>query len=121
MKLCLVLVTLVLTACSTPKTYYNGVIDDANCGFIIGWAMDWSRRTQSLDIHIWDDGGLVNLRINAKLLRNNFEPGERMHGFTIPTPAALRDGKPHMVHASFENSHDELRQSPRPLSCPAAR
>ncbi len=121
MKRCLLLLALILGACSTPKTYYNGLIDDANCEFIIGWAMDWSRPTQSLDIRIWDDGGLVNLRVNAKLVRNNFNPGERLHGFTVPIPAALHDGKPHMVRVAFEDSHDELRNSPRPLICPAAR
>jgi len=119
MKRCFLLLALVLSACSTPKTYYNGVIDDVNCEFIVGWAMDWSRVAQSIDIRIWDDGGLVNMRVNAQIPRPNFKPGEQKHGYTIPTPAALLDGKPHFVHVSFEDSHDEVRHSPRPLSCPA--
>jgi hypothetical protein len=119
MKRSLLLLALAISACSTPKTYYNGVIDDANCEFITGWVMDWNRALQSLDIRIWDDGGLVNLKVNANLPRSNFKPGQQLHGFTVPIPGVLQDGKPHMVHVAFENSREELRHSPRPLSCPA--
>jgi hypothetical protein len=119
MNRCFLVLGLVLAGCSTPKTYYNGVIDDVNCEAIIGWAMDWSRVAQSIDVRIWDDGGLVNMRVNAQIPRANFNPGEQKHGYAVPTPAALLDGKPHSVHISFEDSQAELRHSPRPLSCPA--
>ncbi len=109
---------LALTGCSTLKTSYNGTIDDVSCESIVGWAMDWSRETQSIDITIYDDDGLVKLRAPARIPRGDFRPGAQNHGFSVPTPAALKDGKNHFVHVGFEDSHLELRHSPRPLSCP---
>ena len=48
---------LALTGCSTVKTSYNGTIDDVSCESIAGWAMDWYREAQSIDIRIFDEGG----------------------------------------------------------------
>ena len=113
------LALLALTACSGRQTFYNGVIDDVNCDIIVGWAVDWSRVGQSIDVTIFDDDGRVNVRTLARIPRPNFAPGRQMHGFTIPTPAGFRDGKSHFVHVAFEGTKIELRHSPRPLNCPA--
>jgi hypothetical protein len=119
MKRLFLLAAFSLSACSGPKTAYNGVIDDVNCDNIIGWAVDWSRVAEPIDVTVFDDDGRVNLRVRASLPRVNFRPGEQSHGFTIPVPAALKDGKSHFVHVAFEGTKAELRHSPRPLNCPA--
>jgi hypothetical protein len=124
MKRPYLLLLFVLSACSEPKTYYNGAIDDIDCDLIRGWAMDWSRGPQSIDVTILDDRTNFKKRIKAALPRGDFKPGEDRHGFTIPTPAPLLDGKSHMVRMVFEDSDTELRNSPRPLNCtptPVAR
>ena len=108
---------LALTGCSTVKTSYNGTIDDVSCENIAGWAMDWSREAQSIDIRIFDEGGLVKLKAPASIPRGDFRPGAQNHGFSVPTPVALKDGKNHFVHVAFEDSYLELRHSPRPLNC----
>lgn len=113
---CLILI-FVLGACSTPQTYYNGAVDEVNCNFVGGWALDWSRITQPIEITIWDDRSQFKTRIKAALPRGDFKPGEDKHGFTIPTPAPLLDGKPHLLRFTFEDSPAELKNSPRPLSC----
>jgi hypothetical protein len=115
----LVFLLLVLSACSHRKTLYNGIVDDVNCHFIAGWAMDWSHDSDSIDVRIYDEGGLLSLRVPTTLPRENFRPGADRHGFQIVTPAVWRDGKSHFIHVDFEGSPVELRHSPRPLNCPS--
>jgi hypothetical protein len=119
MKRIILLAVLGLAGCSRLHTAYNGVIDDVNCDNIVGWAMDWARVAESLDVTIFDDQGLMNLRVPARIPRANFSPGVQNHGFTVRVPDALRDGKSHFVHVAFEGTKAELRHSPRPLNCPA--
>jgi hypothetical protein len=117
MRRVLLLFCLSFLSCSGPQILYNGTIDNVSCTSITGWAFDWNRVTRPIEVKIWDDGGLVRLKSVAKIPRLDFAAGRRDHGFEIPVPLALLDGKSHWVHVSFEDSAAELRHSPRPLSC----
>jgi hypothetical protein len=121
MKRIILLAVLALAGCSGHKTAYNGVVDDVNCDNIIGWVVDWARVAESIDVTIFDDKGLMKLRVSARIPRANFSPGVENHGFTVRVPDVLRDGKSHMVHVAFEGTQAELRHSPRPLNCPARK
>jgi hypothetical protein len=100
-----------------------GNLDVANCDYIIGWAADRSRLNTPLEVEIYDGTKLV-----TRVLANAARPdvGKHLgdngrHGFTLATPASLKDGRRHIISAKAVGVGFTLSQSGRSVTCaPAA-
>jgi hypothetical protein len=104
--------------CSQASNYV-GFIDHAACDTIAGWAADRNRLNTSINVEVYDGSTLV-----ATVMASNSRPdvgafiGDNgMHGFSIATPASLKDGNSHTVHLRFETSATDLSSSPVPIAC----
>jgi len=106
---------------SLTCTSYEGFVDQMDCNVIKGWAADRNRLNTPINVSIYDGATLI-----ATVLANQSRPdvgahlGDNgLHGFTIPTPASLKNGTPHTVSVRFESSNANLGNSPRSLTCPS--
>ncbi|HUK91917.1 MAG TPA: hypothetical protein VLZ81_16055, partial [Blastocatellia bacterium] len=103
---------------STPPNYI-GYVDTTNCTSLVGWAADKNRLNVSINVEIYDGTTLIST-VLANVLRadvGGFIGDNGLHGFNIPTPAALQDGRAHTVHIKFEDSTTDLNSSPFTLTC----
>ncbi|HUK89930.1 MAG TPA: PKD domain-containing protein, partial [Blastocatellia bacterium] len=108
------------TVTTTPS--YAGFVDQASCTTISGWAADRNRLNTSINVEIYDGATLI-----ATAMASNSRPdvgaylGDNgLHGFSLPTPASLKNGATHAVHVKFESSATELTNSPANLVCGTA-
>src|SRR5262249_60782634 len=83
-----------------------GFVDGADCNTLRGWAADRNRLNTSINVQIYDGSTLI-----STVLANNSRPdvgaaiGDNgMHGFSIATPASLKNAISHTVHTKFETS-----------------
>src|SRR5262249_49386753 len=102
-----------------PGPNYVGFVDHAGCDFIGGWAADRNRLNPPINVQIYDGSTLI-----ATVLANSsrtdvgaFLGDNGLHGFSVTTPASLKDGAPHSVHIKFEASATELSSSPASITC----
>src|SRR5215471_1168876 len=98
---------------------YVGFVDGADCSTLRGWAADRNRLNTSINVQIYDGSTLI-----STVLANNSRPdvgaaiGDNgMHGFSIATPASLKNGISHTVHVKFETSATDLTNSPVSIAC----
>src|SRR5262249_13985323 len=106
--------------CTLAPPNYVGFVDQGDCNTLRGWAAGRSRMFTSIKAEIYDGNTLI-----ATVLANGSRPdvgaaiGDNgMHGFSIPTPAALKTSTAHTVHIRFETSATDLTNSPASLTCP---
>jgi len=101
---------------------YIGFIDHAGCDTIGGWAADRSRPGTSISIEIYDGTSLIStvMASNSRPDVGSFLGDNGMHGFSIPSPASLKNGAAHTVHVKFEGSTTELSGSPASINCGAS-
>jgi len=90
----------------TENQLPTGSLDSADCSAIVGWAQDpdspTSADTVKLTFDAADaDGGAAALTATANVDRADLCAmlGSCDHGFDVPTPASLKDGKAHSVYA----------------------
>lgn len=112
-------------AASGPRARarYEGTLDRGDCQVLVGWAWDSTRPDTPVEVEI-HEGPKLLARVTADRLRPGLRDhgkGDGRHGFSVPTPAALKDGKPHVVHIKVAASDFELVQSPRTITCADAR
>lgn len=100
-------------------TQMHGYLDVTSCDEIVGWAWDAYRPSDTVYVGIYEDTTLL-----ATIPANNFRGdllaagfGNGYHGFRLPTPSRLKDGRPHAVTARFLHTQEEIRPSPRLLTC----
>jgi photosystem II stability/assembly factor-like uncharacterized protein len=104
---------------ATPVPNYTGFVDGAGCGSIAGWAADRNRPNVSIDVEVYDGTTLLTT-VLADASRPDvgaYLGDNGLHGFSIPTPAALKNGAAHTVHLKFETSATDLSGSPFSLTC----
>lgn len=84
----------------------RGTLDAAACEAVTGWAQDEDHPDQPIDVHVYFDGGpgvdgAIAVATTADLERPDLcdAIGSCAHGFSLPVPAGLRDGKRHAVSA----------------------
>jgi len=121
-------------SCSEPKPQNQspvGNLDPITCDIIGGWAFDPNTPGDSISVHIYD-GGAGPGKLIAGVTANGDRPDVRStygisgnHGFTITTPANLKDGKNHSIYAygidssGNPNYNSNLSSSPQNLNCSA--
>jgi len=98
---------------------YIGYVDAANCNTISGWAADRNRLNTPINVSLYDGSTLLTT-VPANGSRSdvgNFLGDNGLHGFTIPTPASLKNNQPHSVSVKFESDSTNLSGSPRSITC----
>lgn len=79
----------------------EGTLDVVDADFIRGWAMDGTKPTNPVSVDLYDGAALL-ASLPAKEFRQDLldaGKGDGNHAFALPTPARLKDGKPHAIHA----------------------
>ena len=105
--------------CSTAATNYAGYVDQADCGVIVGWAADLNRLNTSINVSIYDGATLVTT-ILANKLRGDVGShlGDNgLHGFSIATPASVKNGTAHSLSVRFETASTNLTNGSLQLTC----
>jgi hypothetical protein len=102
-----------------PPPNYAGTLDHAGCDTLAGWAADRTRLNTPITVSLYDNGTLFTsfLANSSRPDVGTFLGDNGLHGFTITTPASLRNGSTHVVSARFESSGTNLASSPVSLSC----
>ena len=99
------------TATPTPTPVpdiYNpvGWLDTATCEKITGWAVDKDTSNDSIKVHIYKDGpagagGTFVISAIADIYRagvNSYLNVTGNHGFSLPLPDSLKDGRQHTIY-----------------------
>ncbi|MGI8542199.1 MAG: choice-of-anchor Q domain-containing protein, partial [Aridibacter sp.] len=110
------------TATPTPTptpTTNNGFFEFADCSSISGWAWDQQQPDTPVDVNIYADDNLV-ATVSADQFRQDLLDagiGNGVHGFSLATPAILKDGQPHQIRVQIASTASELNDSPRSITC----
>jgi hypothetical protein len=99
-----------------------GVLEGVDRNGISGWAWDKSAPNKAVKVDIYDGEKLL-ATVVADVPREDLAAagkGDGRHGFSCASPAALTDGKPHVVHARINGTGIELSGSPKTLKNPGA-
>jgi hypothetical protein len=89
---------------------YAGSVDVLSCSSISGWAADRSALNTSVNVSVYDGATLLTT-IPANGSRGDvgtFLGDNGLHGFGVPTPTALKDGRAHTVTVRPGNSSSGL-------------
>ena len=108
-----------------------GAYETADCSVSAGWACDPDGYTQPVAIHFYLDGpagqGANIASVTANVSRADIAAqcgGNAAHGFSFPTPSALKDGKAHTLYAYAlnlnVNNNPLLAGSPKNITCVTA-
>ncbi len=114
-----------------PNTPPRGYLDSAACAAVAGWAQDQDAPTTAIDVDVYFNGaagaaGAEGVRIVAGNARSDLcsAIGSCNHGYSMPVPVGLLDGKSHSVYAYGIDSQGEantlLTGSPKTVECPNA-
>ena len=102
----------------------TGYFDGASCSTLDGWAYDPQNPSTSIAVHLYDGSTFVG-EYPTNVLRSDVNDAYGItgnHGFSIATPASLKDGVSHAIHVYAINTNGsgpnpELNQSPRSVQC----
>ena len=116
------------TPIPTPTVNHlpSGVLDVANCDIIGGWAYDSDAPTAQIAVHLYADGpagsGTMLGGYETTGLRSDVNASQNItgnHGFTITTPASLKDGRNHIIYVygidTVNGPSAQLTNSPKTL------
>jgi hypothetical protein len=104
---------------TTPN--YSGWVDATSCSAISGWAADRNRLNQSISVDLVEGSNVL-----ATVLASASRPdvggvlGDNgLHGFTMTTPALLKDGAVHNIQVRYAGTSTAIPNSPSTLQCSA--
>jgi hypothetical protein len=100
---------------ATPAEPHAGVLEVAHDSLIGGWAWHKGRPDQPVDVELLD-GETPIMTVKADRFRQDLvdsKIGNGKHAFEFPMPDALKDGKPHEIHARIPGTSFELSDSPK--------
>lgn len=110
----------------------KGYLDMTDCNYIGGWACDADNYATALSVHFYADGpagsgtfvGATTANIAREAGVANACGGYANHGYQIATPAALKDGKSHVIYAYAINTpsgtNPLLTNSGKTIKCTVA-
>jgi len=103
---------------ATPATY-EGFHEDTSCLVVRGWAWDRRRPDQPVEVAL-SDGDAPVATVRADRFRQDLldaGKGNGPHAFECTGPRALRDGRPHRLHARIAGTGAALRHTPQGIRC----
>ncbi len=107
----------------TGPTNPTGFFDFASCDLLMGWAADLANLNQPIGVEVLDAGtGAVVATTTANISRPDIATAigdNGLHGFSIVTPASLKNGTPRTVSVRYAGSLQYLVNSPRTIQCAA--
>ncbi len=98
---------------------YVGFADASDCNFIAGWAADHNDLGRPVSVEVWE-GATLLARGQADQLRRDvaeYLKDSGQHGFSIPTPVGLKDGKAHQVQVRIAETTTQIQNSPKTNTC----
>lgn len=98
---------------------YNGYHESAGCDTIGGWAWDARQPDTPVSVDIYADGSLV-ATVSANQFRQdllNAGIGNGVHGFSLATPASLKDGQAHSIRVRYAQTSIDLSDTPKSITC----
>ncbi len=87
---------------------FEGALDTADSDTIAGWVIEKNVPDEPVNVDIFLDDTLV-----AVIPASESKPGIGNHGFVLPSPDILKDGRPHKVRVQPAGSSQQLRGSPK--------
>ena len=105
--------------CTLPSDY-QGTLETASCTEIKGWVWDKNYQNAALDIEVVE-AGVVLATATANTFRQDLKnagTGTGNYGFSIPLPAALKNGQPHTLNVRVKGSTYSLSGAPKTITCP---
>src|SRR5262249_33309630 len=97
-----------------------GYLDGANCTAISGWAWDGRQQDVSVAIQIFDGESLWRTapayRFRKDLSDSHIGTGK--YGFVVSPGPEFKDGRKHTIHVRIAGTRNDIKQSPREISCP---
>jgi hypothetical protein len=100
--------------------FESGMVEQVDGEQIAGWARDKDRPDAVVEVNIYDGTTLL-----ATLPADGFRPdllkqglGDGRHGFSCPTPASLKDWRPHTIRVTFAGTDAELGNSSKTVILP---
>jgi hypothetical protein len=103
-----------------PDETIQSSLDGVNAEGISGWAWDRKRPDSPVKLDIFD-GDTKLATLPAEQFRQDLAEakiGDGKHGFSYPTPAGLKDGKPHTIRVKVAGTGMEIGGSPMTLKSP---
>lgn len=110
-----------------PGAATHGTLEAVACTGITGWAQDPGAPTKAAGVTLSFDGeegakaAEALPSIDASVTRSDLckQLGSCDHGFDIPVPLGVRDGKAHQVFAygSMGTATNELADAPKSITC----
>jgi RHS repeat-associated protein len=94
---------------------YQGNLDSAGCGSIVGWA--WNYTTSPIMVDFYDGTVYVtSMLANQNTGSDSYVDGG-YHGFSLPTPATLKDNQIHTIYVRYGGTGMNLGSDPRTIQC----
>ncbi|MCE7070998.1 T9SS type A sorting domain-containing protein [Dyadobacter sp. CY327] len=109
----------------SPKTIscsakdYAGYFEAADCNTVAGWAWDKNDINAAVVVELLENG-TVYATATANIYKEYIKTaghGTGKYGFSIPLPAALKDGKAHQLSIRVQGSTVLLNNSPKTVTC----
>ncbi|WP_128547663.1 putative Ig domain-containing protein [Larkinella soli] len=111
--------TVTITGAPTVTGNFDGYLDQANCSTLAGWAADKNKPTLPMIVEIVEGSTVVGTLVASDYRGALASIGGGFHGFTVPLPELLRDGKPHNITARIQGSAFTLKGGLKTVNCPA--
>jgi membrane protein involved in D-alanine export len=103
-----------------PEVSYVGMVEQANCDEIFGWALDKRQPNSPLRIDLYVEKEYV-ATTDAGQFRQDLSDagyGNGRHGFHLQTPPQLKDGRPHVLSISDTKTKGEITTTSALIICP---
>jgi hypothetical protein len=95
---------------------YQGNLDSAGCGTIVGWA--WNGTANPINVDFYDGTVFVTstlANINTGNPDSYIDGG--YHGFSLSTPSTLKDNQIHNIYARYGGTTINVGSDPRTIQC----
>jgi hypothetical protein len=96
---------------------FEGFMGNVDCNTISGWVWDANQPRAAIAFEILDGQNPVASGLAGNYREDLKDKGNGMHGFSIPFPESLKDGKQHTLSVRVVGSNFILKQSNRNITC----